>query len=79
MIPQSITANQQGRRFRVALSFPGERRTFVRRVAEALSIELGKDAVLYDEYHRVEFCRLNLDTHLQQLYHDESDLIVVFH
>jgi hypothetical protein len=66
------------RRFRVALSFPGERRSFVRHVATHLSENLGRSRVLYDEYFEPEFARPNLDIHLQELYHDDSDLIVVF-
>jgi len=66
------------KRFRVALSYPGEHRGFVSRVAERLSARLGRDRVLYDKYHEAEFARIGLDTHLQHLYHDESELIVVF-
>ncbi|MDB6066201.1 MAG: hypothetical protein JWR26_2409 [Pedosphaera sp.] len=66
------------KRFRVALSFPGERREFVREVAEFLKKELGRDAVLYDKWFEAEFARLDLDTHLQNLYRNESELVVVF-
>jgi hypothetical protein len=34
--------------------------------------------VLYDNYHKVEFARPNLDLYLQRLYHDDSELVVVF-
>lgn len=66
------------RRFRVALSFPGEHRPFVEQVAAVLSHPLGRDRVLYDNYYEAEFARVSLDTYLQRLYHDESDLIAVF-
>lgn len=66
------------KRFQVALSYPGEHRGFVSRVAERLSERLGRERVLYDKYHEAEFARISLDTHLQRLYHDESELIVVF-
>jgi tetratricopeptide (TPR) repeat protein len=66
------------KRFRVALSYPGEHREFVGRVAERLSERLGRERVLYDKYHEAEFARIDLDTYLQRLYHDESELIVVF-
>lgn len=66
------------KRFRVALSFPGEHREFIRHVAARLSGRLGRGRVLYDEYHEAEFAHIDLDTHLQRLYHDESELIVVF-
>src|ERR1017187_4077839 len=66
------------RRFRVALSFPGEHRGRVEKIAEALAGRLGREAVLYDRWHAPEFNRLNLDVYLPKLYHEESDLIAVF-
>jgi hypothetical protein len=66
------------KRFRIALSFPGEHRPFVQQIAERLARHVGRDRVLYDQYYEAEFARPNLDTYLQRLYHDESDLIAVF-
>ena len=66
------------KRFRVALSFSGDRRAFVEQVADELASRLGREHVLYDKYFEAEFARLNLDTHLQHLYHNESELIAVF-
>ncbi|PWJ89525.1 TIR domain-containing protein [Mesorhizobium loti] len=66
------------RRFRVALSFPGEHRPFVRAVAEHLKNDLGHDSVFYDNDYVAELARPNLDVLLQRIYHDNSDLIVVF-
>lgn len=66
------------KRFRVALSFPGEKRGFVREVAAALAGVLGQDKVLYDDYLTAELARPNLDVYLGRLYHDESELIVPF-
>jgi hypothetical protein len=68
----------QERRFRIALSYPGERRKFVGRVAQHLAKSIGRERVLYDKYHEAEFARPDLDVHLQRLYHGKSDLIVVF-
>src|SRR5439155_13628965 len=65
-------------RFRVALSFPGEHRPRVERIADALAGRLGRDRILYDRWYAPEFARPNLDDYLTKLYHDESDLIVVF-
>lgn len=65
-------------RFRVALSFPGERRGFVEEVAACLSAHFGKSRVLYDMYFEAEFARPNLDVYLQNLYRNESELIAVF-
>lgn len=75
--PVKPTANPN-KRFLVALSFPGEYRSFIEKVAHLLSQELGKQRVLYDKFHEAEFARPNLDTHLQALYHNESELLVVF-
>lgn len=66
------------RRFRVALSFPGERRDYVRKVAEKLADALGREAVLYDEYLTPELARPDLDLYLGRLYRDDSDLLVPF-
>jgi tetratricopeptide (TPR) repeat protein len=66
------------RRFRVALSFPGEHRSRVENIATALADHLGRDKILYDRWHAAEFARPNLDVYLSKLYRDESDLITVF-
>lgn len=73
-----VPADLELARFRVALSFPGERRPYVEQVAEALAHELGKDAVFYDNYYQPQLARPNLDVLLQRIYHDNSDLIVIF-
>ena len=57
------------------LSFPAEYREFVAGVARYLSEELGEQSILYDRFHEAEFARPNLDTHLQSLYHDGSELV----
>ena len=66
------------KRFDVALSFPGEHRTFVEAVAARLSHVLGKEHVLYDKYYEAEFARPNLDVYLPALYRTQSELIVLF-
>ena len=66
------------KRFRIALSFPGEVRVFVADIAQLLSRQFGDESILYDKFHEAEFARPNLDTHLQALYHDHSELVVVF-
>ena len=65
-------------RFHVALSFPGEHREYVGRVAECLANSHGRQRVFYDEYYEAELARPNLDVFLQQVYHDESALLVAF-
>ena len=69
---------QPKRRFRIALSFPGEHRTRVENIATALADRFGRDQILYDRWHAAEFNRPNLDVYLPTLYHDHSDLIAIF-
>ncbi|HSS49616.1 MAG TPA: TIR domain-containing protein [Thermoanaerobaculia bacterium] len=66
------------RRFRVALSFPGEHRSIVAQVAEQLSAAIGREQVLYDKYYEAEFARMDLDIYLPRLYREQSELIVLF-
>ena len=66
------------KRFRVALSFPGEHRARVERIAEALAANLGREKVLYDKWYAPEFARPGLGIYLPDLYRHESDLIAIF-
>ncbi|MCX7088306.1 MAG: DUF1566 domain-containing protein [Methylococcales bacterium] len=66
------------KRFKVALSFPGERRDYVLQVAELLAEELGKAAVFYDDWYKHQLARPNLDTYLMNIYQYESHLLVPF-
>lgn len=72
------TSEFAGMRFKVALSFPGERREYVSKIAEGLADRLGKNAVFYDKYYEAHLAKPNLDTTLQTIYLERSDLIVVF-
>jgi hypothetical protein len=64
------------RRFRIALSFAGETRDFVAKVAAILADQFGKDAILYDKFHEAEFATYDRGITLPKLYAEESDLIV---
>jgi tetratricopeptide (TPR) repeat protein len=64
------------KRFRIALSFAGEKREFVEKVAHILAERFGKDKVLYDEFHEAEFARYDLGIYLPKFYRDESELVV---
>jgi hypothetical protein len=64
------------KRFRIALSFAGDKRPFVAEVARLLARQLGEDRVLYDQFHVAEFARGDLALHLPRLYHEQSDLVV---
>ena len=65
------------KRFAVAFSFAGETRARVGPIATCVALELTKARILYDQFHQAEFAIPDLDTHLQRLYHEESELIVV--
>lgn len=66
------------KRFQIALSFAGEHRDYVEQVAKHLAEKLGEDAVFYDNWYTHELARPNLDSYLQNIYHQDSDLIVPF-
>jgi hypothetical protein len=65
-------------RFDVALSFPGARRNYIRQVADSLVRSLGSDRIFFDENFRAELARPNLDLYLQDIYRNQSKLVVVF-
>ncbi|WP_395753770.1 FxSxx-COOH system tetratricopeptide repeat protein [Prosthecobacter sp.] len=65
------------KRFRIAFSFAGEKREFVKEVAEVLAGRFGEAAILYDKYHEAEFARNDLSIYLPKLYNKEADLVVV--
>ena len=78
-------ASRAGRRinlndhiFDVALSFPGEARQYVEKVAQHLESLLGPDRYFYDQNYTAQLARPSLDTFLQAIYRDRSKLIVVF-
>lgn len=73
-----IIPTQSEKRFRVALSFPGENRDFVEEVASHLSIHVGQENVLYDKFYEAEFARPDLDIYLPNLYRTQSELIAIF-
>lgn len=65
------------KRFRVAFSFAGEKREFVAALASLLAEEFGRKRILYDKFHEAEFARRDLGIYLPELYHKESDLVVI--
>ena len=76
-IPESIKRETR-KRFEIALSFPGEHRDFVKTVADILATQLDRERVFYDAYYEAELARPDLDTYLQEIYHDQAELVVVF-
>ena len=75
---ESVLASTPAKRFKVGLSFPGEKRAFVERIAVSLAAKFGQGRVLYDKFHEAEFAQPDLDVYLPNLYHTECDLIAVF-
>jgi tetratricopeptide (TPR) repeat protein len=65
------------KRFRIAFSFAGEKRAFVSEVAAILARRFTEDEILYDKFHAAEFARRDLGIYLPDLYHEESELVVV--
>ena len=73
-----IAGRVEEMQFKVALSFPGERRPYVEAVAAELKKRLPAGAVFYDRDFTSQLARPNLDTLLQRIYITNSDLVVVF-
>jgi len=69
---------QPDRRFAVAFSFPGEHRSYVEKVHAALCKIISAEKVFYDKCYEGELARPDLDVYLQSIYHDQSELIVIF-
>lgn len=65
-------------KFQVAMSFPGEHRTYVASTVDKLREHLGPDAVFYDFDYQAQLARPNLDVLLQDIYCNRSSLVVVF-
>jgi hypothetical protein len=76
--PRSTQDFAPKKRFKVALSFPGEIRDRVKAVADGLAEELGSSRVFYDNNFKSEIATINADLHLQNIYLKESDLVVVW-
>lgn len=70
--------NSKSRRFSISLSFPGEYRNFVGKVADHLANTVPISRLLYDKYLEAEFARLDLDVYLPTLYRSESELVIIF-
>lgn len=64
--------------FKVALTFAGENRAFVEKIAVSLEEKLGKGKVFYDNFFQGVLARTDLDLFLQDIYQNKSDFIVVF-
>jgi tetratricopeptide (TPR) repeat protein len=65
-------------KFKVSLSFPGEKRSYVNELVTKLKCLLPTDSVFYDKDFQSQLARPNLDTLLQRIYRDNSELVVIF-
>lgn len=79
-IPNSLEQYRRSnsKKFKIALSFPGEIRTRVEKIAKIIASKIGKENVFYDNFYKPQLARLDLDVFLQNIYHNESELIVIF-
>lgn len=73
-----VEFNPGKKRFKIAFSFPREHRKTVSEIARGVADIFTEESILYDHFHRAEFARPDLDIYLQNLYKNESELIVVF-
>jgi serine protease AprX len=77
--PTIPETKMSGKRFSVALSFPGEKRDYVKKVvAELRQLKIPRDNIFYDRFYTAELTVPNLDTYLQEIYDKDSELIVIF-
>lgn len=66
------------KRFTIALSFPGEHRVFVLKVANILKDHVGEGRVFYDEWYEHELVGVDGDLKLRRYYREQSHIIVPF-
>ena len=76
MSQQKTVKNRK--RFAIGFSFPGIIRPRVEAIADILSKSFSRDRILYDYYHEAEFARFDLDVYFQNLYKNDTELVVVF-
>ena len=75
----SADAPPHGKRFSVAFSLAGEQQPYVDQVVKALR-KLGglpRSSIFYYKQFEAELSRINLDTRLQQIYGEDTELLVV--
>ena len=75
---QGARVNILTHQFDVALSFPGEERELVERIAGELEHSLGPDRCFYDRNYAGQLARPGMDLLLQGIYRERAKLVVVF-
>ncbi len=66
------------RRFKIALTFPGTHRKYVEQVYSSLLETFAVNDVFYDFKFQADLAGPNLDTKLQSVYLEQSELLVAF-
>src|SRR5262249_18631370 len=71
--------SDNAKRFAVAFSFAGEQNEYVERVWKGLRYGgLSRRSIFYHKKFEGELSRLNLDVYLQDIYANQTELLVVF-
>jgi len=70
--------NLKNAQFKVAVSFPGEKRTYVENTVDALAKRIGSENIFYDDWYKAQLAQTGIDTILQNVYNNQTELVVVF-
>lgn len=76
--PEGNTGKLEELQFKASFSFPGELRDRVSSIVALVKDELPTGSVFYDDDFTAQLARPNLDSLLQTIYLNNSDLVVVF-
>lgn len=68
----------QNVKFKVAVSFPGEKRTYVENTVNVLAELIGIKNIFYDNWYKAQLAQPGIDIILQNIYNKQTDLVVVF-
>jgi TIR domain len=72
-----VAVRRMPEQFRVAISFAGEQRDFVRGMAEEVERQLGEETVFLDEWYQAALGGYGKDNMLQDIYLSKCDLVVL--
>ncbi|MES2653390.1 MAG: TIR domain-containing protein [Bacteroidota bacterium] len=75
--PVNVKLKKQ-KKFRIGISFPGEHRDYVEKVAKILTAELGEGSVFYDNDYQSDLGVEDLDIFIGQIFEENCELIVTF-
>jgi len=70
--------NLKAAHFKVAVSFPGEKRDYVEETVNELAKIIGSKNIFYDKWYNAQLAGPDLDLKLQDIYKDKSDLVLLF-